>query len=65
MLNEKFNALDKKEPMKDVAGYMNNWVDGMVVRHENDLLQEEFAQNIKSFYINWSYVKISLSMMRR
>lgn len=46
------NALDKEEPMKDVAGYMNNWVDGMVVRHGNDLLQEELAQNIKSFYIN-------------
>ncbi len=45
-------ALDKEEAMKDVAGYMNNWVDGMIVRHGNDLFQEELAQNSNSFYIN-------------
>ncbi len=45
-------ALDKGEAMRDVAGYMNNWVDGMIVRHGSDLFQEELAENIESFYIN-------------
>lgn len=27
------SALDKKEELKDVAGYLGNWADGIIVRH--------------------------------
>lgn len=35
------DALDKKEEIKDVIGYLNNWADCIIVRHNNiDLISE-------------------------
>ena len=28
-------TLDKKEKLEDVIGYLNNWADGLIVRHKN------------------------------
>lgn len=41
-------ALDKKEDIKDVIGYLNNWADGIIVRHSNIAL----IKNL--FHINGS-----------
>ena len=37
-------ALDKKEDLKDVCGYLNNWADIIIIRHKNIQLIEEFAK---------------------
>lgn len=36
-------TLDKKEEIRDVMGYLRNWVDGVVVRHRSLALLEEMA----------------------
>jgi len=34
-------ALDKKEKLEDVCGYLNNWADAIIVRHRNiDVIKE-------------------------
>ena len=34
-------ALDKKEKLEDVCGYLNNWADAVIVRHRNmDVIRE-------------------------
>ncbi len=34
-------TLDKKEKLEDVCGYLNNWADGIIVRHKNiDVIKE-------------------------
>ena len=38
-------TLDKKERLKDVAGYLNNWVDATVIRHKNIDVLDQFAQH--------------------
>ncbi len=38
------DALDKKEDLKDVCGYLNNWADIIIIRHKNIQLIEEFAK---------------------
>lgn len=38
-------ALDKKEDVKDVIGYMESWADAVVVRHDNLALIERMAEN--------------------
>lgn len=38
------DALDKKENLKDVCGYLNNWADIIIIRHKNIQLIEEFAK---------------------
>ena len=38
------DTLDKKEEIKDVVGYLNNWADCIIVRHKNILLMDEMAQ---------------------
>ena len=38
------DSLDKKEEIKDVIGYLNNWADCVIVRHSNISLIEEMAQ---------------------
>ena len=38
------DALDKKEELKDVCGYLNNWADIIIIRHKNIQLIEEFAK---------------------
>jgi len=37
-------ALDKKESLKDVCGYLNNWADIIVVRHKDIKVIEEMAK---------------------
>lgn len=46
------SALDKKEKMKDVIGYLENWVDAIVVRHSNFSLVEDMARCSKIPIIN-------------
>lgn len=36
-------TLDKKENLKDVCGYLNNWADLVIVRHENISVIEQLA----------------------
>jgi len=38
------DTLDKKEKIEDVVGYLNNWADCIVVRHNNIELIEEMAR---------------------
>ena len=37
------DSLDKKEKIEDVAGYLNCWADGIVIRHANIDLIEQFS----------------------
>ena len=37
-------TLDKKEDLKDVCGYMNNWADAILVRHKNIGVLEKLAE---------------------
>ena len=46
------DALDKKEDLKDVCGYLNNWADIIIIRHKNIQLIEEFAKYSKFPVIN-------------
>ena len=45
-------TLEKKEDIKDVIGYLNNWADAIVVRHRNIDLLEKIAQYSKAPLIN-------------
>lgn len=36
-------TLDKKENLKDVCGYLNNWADSVIVRHKNISVIEQLA----------------------
>ena len=45
-------ALDKGEKIEDVAKYMDNWVDGVVVRHRSDEFLKELSENVSSYVIN-------------
>lgn len=45
-------ALDKKEKIEDVIGYLNNWADCVVVRHNNIELMEEMVRYTKIPIIN-------------
>lgn len=38
------DTLDKREEMKDVMGYLNNWADCVIVRHSNIQLLDEMAK---------------------
>ena len=37
-------ALDKKEDLKDVCGYLNNWADMVIVRHRDISVIEKLSQ---------------------
>jgi ornithine carbamoyltransferase len=39
------DTLDKKENIKDVVGYLNNWADCIIVRHSNIELIEKMAKS--------------------
>lgn len=39
------DTLDKKENIKDVVGYLNNWADCIIVRHSNIELIEEMSKS--------------------
>jgi len=36
-------TLDKKEKLEDVIGYLNNWADGLIVRHKNISMLDEMS----------------------
>jgi len=46
------NVLDKKEKTEDVIGYLNNWADCIIVRHNNIALMDEMARHTKIPIIN-------------
>ena len=45
-------TLDKKEDLKDVCGYLNNWADMVVVRHKDINLIEKMSQYLSVPVIN-------------
>lgn len=45
-------TLDKKESLKDVCGYLNNWADVVVVRHKDISVIEEMATYLSVPVIN-------------
>lgn len=45
-------ALDKKEELKDVTGYLNNWADAVIVRHKEMGLLEEMGRHAECPVIN-------------
>ncbi len=45
-------ALDKKEAIEDVIGYLNNWADAVVVRHQSIELLESLRENASIPIIN-------------
>ena len=46
------DTLDKKEELRDVFGYLNNWADIVIIRHKDIRLLEEAAQYAKVPVIN-------------
>ena len=46
------DSLDKKEKIEDVAGYLNNWADCVVIRHGNIDLINQFSKHSKVPVIN-------------
>ena len=46
------DTLDKKEDLRDVCGYLNNWADIVIVRHKDIKLIEILAQYLKAPVIN-------------
>ena len=46
------SALDKKEDIKDVIGYLENWADMVVVRHSDLPLMEYMAEHSHISIIN-------------
>ncbi len=45
-------SLNKPEALKDVAGYINNWVDGIIVRHNDINVIRELSENCDIPVIN-------------
>ncbi|MBQ2407554.1 MAG: hypothetical protein II312_12985 [Lachnospiraceae bacterium] len=45
-------ALDKKEKLGDVIGYLENWVDAIVVRHSDIEVVKSMAKHAKIPVIN-------------
>lgn len=46
------DALDKKEDLRDVCGYLNNWADIVIIRHKDIQLIEKFANYSNVSVIN-------------
>lgn len=46
------SALDKKEKLEDMMGYLENWADAVVVRHSNIEVVKGMAKNAKIPVIN-------------
>lgn len=46
------DTLDKKEELRDVFGYLNNWADMVIIRHKDIRLLEEAAKYAKVPVIN-------------
>ena len=45
-------TLDKKEDLKDVCGYLNNWADIIIVRHKDICILEKLAEYLNVPVIN-------------
>lgn len=45
-------TLDKKENLKDICGYLDNWADLVIIRHKNIEMIEKFAEYSKIPVIN-------------
>lgn len=45
-------VLDKREELRDVAGYLNNWTDTVIIRHKNFNVLEQISQWCKFPIIN-------------
>lgn len=45
-------SLDKRESLKDVAGYVDNWADGIVIRHPDIKVIRNIATNCRIPVIN-------------
>ena len=45
-------TLDKKEDLRDVCGYLNNWADMVIARHKEIKLLEKMAEYLKVPLIN-------------
>ena len=45
-------ALDKKEELRDVCGYLNNWADIVIVRHKNIEVLETISKYLRVPVIN-------------
>jgi len=46
------SSLDKKEDIRDVVGYLNNWADGLVIRHKDISLLEKMVKVAQMPIIN-------------
>lgn len=46
------DTLDKKEDLRDVCGYLNNWADMVIVRHKDICLLQNMADCLKIPVIN-------------
>lgn len=46
------DALDKKEDLRDVCGYLNNWADMVIVRHKEIDLMQKMADCLKVPVVN-------------
>lgn len=46
------DTLDKKEDLRDVCGYLNNWADMVIVRHKNIELLKRMAEYLNVPIIN-------------
>ncbi len=46
------SALDKKEDLRDVCGYLQNWADAVIVRHRDLQLVEQMSQALSIPVIN-------------
>lgn len=46
------DALDKKEDLRDVCGYLNNWADMVIVRHKDIGLLQKMADCLKMPVVN-------------
>ncbi len=46
------DTLDKKEDLRDVCGYLNNWADAVIVRHKDIQLMEKLGRYLKVPVIN-------------
>ncbi len=45
-------SLDKKEEIEDVIGYLNNWADAVIVRHQSIKLLDSLRENASISIIN-------------
>lgn len=45
-------TLDKKEDIRDVCGYLNNWADLVIVRHKDIHLLEQMSDCLRNIWLS-------------